>query len=149
MSNLLKPVRVADDFIQEQLIATEYLVKLYERFGLKEDLTHHDFIGKNDDFTRENITTPQWKFLDAILAVWRALYPDEYKIWISELKEELTIERPIREHIKGGGYQPIAYPVRFVDMVKLFFPNLKLQEKSFIKKFVSLFPEFKATKYKI
>lgn len=149
MSNLLKSDNELEVEMHEQIVATSYLVKLYERFGLNENMTHHDFIGNSGDYTRQNITSPQWKFIDAMLKVWRALYPDEYTTFVQELKDELTIERSVREHVKGGGYQPISYPVRFYDMCKLFFPKLKIQEKEFVKKFVSLFPEFKATNMRI
>lgn len=142
MTSLIKPVEVLEEELEQQFIATEYLVKLYEKFGLSESITHHDFITNNTH-------SPQWKFLDALVTMWKALYPSEYKTWIKELKDELTIERSVREHVKGGGYQPVAYPVRFYEMCKLFFPKLKIQEKEFVRRFVRLFPEFKATNYRI
>lgn len=149
MSNLLQSDNELEVEMHEQIVATSYLVKLYEKFGLNENMTYHDFVGKDEDYTRQNITSPQWKFIDAILKVWRALYPEEYSTFVSELKEELTIERSVREHVTGGGYQPVSYPIRFYDMCKLFFPKLKIQDKEFVRKFVRLFPEFKATKYRI
>lgn len=149
MSNLFKSDKELELEMHEQIIATSYLVKLFEKLGLNENMTHHDFIGKNDDFTRENITSPQWKFIEAMLKVWKALYEEEYRVFVQELKDELTIERSVRDHVKGGGYQPISYPLRFHDMCKLFFPKLKIQEKEFVRKFVKLFPEFKATNMRI
>jgi len=149
MSNFLQSDKELEVEMHEQIIATSYLVKLYEKLGLNENMTHHDFIGRNEDHTRENITSPEWKFIEAMLKVWRALYEEEYRVFVQELKEELTIERSVREHVKGGGYQPVSYPLRFYDMCKLFFPKLKIQEKEFVRKFVKLFPEFKATKMRI
>lgn len=145
---ILKPVTMADDKLEEEYLSVEYLLKLYKRLGLKENITTSECLNKGD-VTRANITTPVWKFIEALIVVWKALYPSEYEIWMRDFKNDLEIERPIKAHIKAGGYQPVAYPLRFVEMMRLFLPNIKLQNKEFIKKFVSLFPEFKKTKYRI
>jgi len=65
------------------------------------------------------------------------------------MKYELEVERPIKAHIKGGTYTPISYPMRVHNLIQVFLPKLRLQDKGFIKKFLRRVPEFKNTNYRI
>jgi hypothetical protein len=91
-----------------------------------------------------------WQVVDAIIKAWAAGYPDEWEDWKSSLTEEQSAERSVHDSNKdGGGYFPIAYPVRVMQMMKIYFKKDRLQDRKIINKFVQRYPFLKITKYKI
>lgn len=121
----------------EARMLTTHLVDLFKRLGIPNDLTEHD------------LTPAAWRFIERLVEVWRFGYPHEYQDWVRGMEYELKYERPIKQHIKGGTYTPISYPMRFHNLMQVFLPKVRMQDKDFIKKFVKRIPEFKNTNYRI
>jgi len=121
----------------EARMLTVHLVDLFHRLGLPQDLTVHD------------MNEVAWKFMERLVQLWKQFFPYEYHDWVVGMEHELKYERPIKQAIKGGGYTPISYPIRLYNLIHVFFPKLKMQDKKFIKKFLFIVPEFKNTNYRI
>jgi hypothetical protein len=137
----MKYIKVEDEEYEvvpdEARMLTDHLVHLSDKLGLPDDLTVHD------------MTPSAWVFVERVVTLWRHFYPREYYDWVQGMEVELKYERPVREAVKGGGYSPIAYPMRVYRLLNIFFPKLKLQDKEFTKKFIRVVPAFKNTNYKI
>mgnify|MGYP000859417653 CR=1 FL=1 len=121
----------------EARMLTEHLIDLKKKLGLPDTLTVND------------LTPSVWKFVERLVIVWRRFFPYEYRDWVVGMENELKYERPIKQAILAGGYTPISYPMRLYNLMHVFFPNLKMQDKKFIKKFLRVVPEFKNTNYRI
>lgn len=122
---------------EEARVLTSYLFTLYEKLGIPSTIT------------AEELTPACWKFIDQIFLAWKVGFPQEYEEWIGEVKNELEHERTIQDAIKSGGYTPIAYPVRIYNLLKVFFPLVKINDKNFIKYVTKIIPDLKHTKYKL
>lgn len=121
----------------EARMLTIHLVDLFHKLGIPSDLTASE------------LTPVAWKFIERLVILWRQFFPQEYIDWCDGMINELKYERPVKQAIKGGGYTPISYPMRIYNLLHVFLPQVKMQDKVFIKKFLSLVPEFKNTNYKI
>lgn len=91
-----------------------------------------------------------WKVVDVIMQVWGGLYPWELEAWKKNLQDEQSLERTVHEANKqNGGYFPISYPTRLLQMLRLKFPNEHYTDHKLILKFVKRYPILKRTKYNI
>lgn len=81
-----------------------------------------------------------WDMLGQIIQVWMKMYPQEYEDWMKDVQLELAIERPLRESVKKGLKKSIGFPPRLFQMIRLYFPDLKFNNKKFIKKCIKTFP---------
>ena len=81
-----------------------------------------------------------WNMLGQIIQVWMKMYPEEFKDWWHDVELELAIERPLRESTKKGFKKSIGFPPRLFTMIKLYFPEIKVQNRKFIKKCIKRFP---------
>lgn len=126
------------EFVPEEArVLTEYLFTLYDKLGLSSDITASE------------LSPSAWKFIEQVFITWRAGYPSEYQDWVDSVQHELKYERPIQEAIKKGGYTFMAYPQRAFDLLKVFFPNVKLNDRAFMRKLIKIIPELKHTNYKV
>lgn len=122
---------------QEARVMTTYLFELFDKLQLRSDIQV------------DEVNEPTWKFIEQVFVSWKAGFPLEYDEWIDDLKYELEYERPIQEAVKSGGYNLGSYPMRPYQLLKVFFPSLKLHDRDFIKKLIRRIPEIKHTNYKI
>ena len=81
-----------------------------------------------------------WDMLGQTIQVWMKMYPQEYNDWMKDVQLELAIERPLRESVKKGLKKSIGFPPRLFQMIRLYFPDLKFNNKKFIKKCIKTFP---------
>lgn len=81
-----------------------------------------------------------WNMLGQIIQVWMKTYPKEFNDWIHDVKLDLSIERTLRASVKGGFKKAIGFPPRLFAMIRLYFPNIKVQNKEFIQKCIKTFP---------
>ena len=81
-----------------------------------------------------------WDMLGQIIQVWMKTYPKEYKDWDHDVKLDLSIERSLQESVKKGFKKSIGFPPRLHQMIKLYFPELKFNNKKFIQKCIKTFP---------
>lgn len=119
----------------EALMMTEHLLKLQDRFGIPSEITNAD------------LSPIVWKFIVEIMRMFKISYYHDYKEWVDGVQEYLLNERPIQEALKGGGTMSISYPEKFFELMKAFFPNLKLQEKTFTKEIIKHIPELRRSNY--
>jgi len=112
---------------------SEYLTRLYVRLGRPEA-----------DYSSNNF----WIMIDELVNNWSVTHPDEAKEFTNNIKidraAELTLTKLVREnHWKKS----VSYPPSLYQMIKIFFPNLKLQDKKFVAKFINRYPAFNASNY--
>lgn len=130
---------IASPFLTEfemQQVAPEALmvVKVLEKT--------HEKLGSPTDATNET----GWRMVDAIIHVWKKLFPRELDDWNHELQNELVVERTVRQALKAnGGYFPVSYPTRVYRMLEYFLPNQKLHDWDFMRKLVTRYPFLKTT----
>lgn len=98
-------------------------------------------LGKPNDCS----TNAGWIVLDQVVAVWQKAFPQEVTDWIHDRKDDLLVERSVREHVKGGGYNPVTYPPSFFLLLKSMLPDQKLTDKKFQKALCERHPIFKST----
>jgi len=91
-------------------------------------------------------TNSGWKMIDNLVGVWYNFYPQELADWKKELATQLGEERSVHDALKAnGGYIPISFPTRLYKMLETYLPDLKMQDRDFIKKFAGRYPIFKFT----
>ena len=105
----------------------------------------YSLLGKPTDCS----TDSGWKMCDELVEMWYKHYPWELDAWKEELKDELDIERSVKDSVKGGGYFPISYPTRLYQMLETYLPDQRLHDRGFIRKMVRRHPVFKRTNFKI
>jgi len=83
-----------------------------------------------------------WNMIGQIIQVWMKAYPQECNDWIKDVKLDLAMERPLNETLKKnkGLRRAIGFPLRLFQMIRLYFPDLKFQNKKFVKKCIKMFP---------
>jgi hypothetical protein len=119
---------------QENILATSFIHTVWVRAG------------KPDRLEGESA----WRVMDSIMKIWGGCYPYELRAWKKQLSEEQSMERTPHEALKdNGGYFPIAYPTRLLQLIKVYFKKERLADHNLIKKFVSRYPILKRTKYSI
>lgn len=118
----------------EHRLAAEYTYKIWKKAGKPKRLE----------------TEGAWKVMDALVQIWIALYPDEFDYFRQTIKEDQEVERSVSEaNRRDGGYFSIAYPDRLHQMIKVYFPEEKLQNHDLILKFIRRYPILKVTKHNL
>lgn len=118
---------------KEGAALTKGLMDTWEKLGKPEDLS----------------TNTGWIMMDAVVAVWHKFYPQEVLDWKHDRQIDLEQERSLKEHVKGGGYNPITYPPTLFQLMKAMFPDITLSDKKLQKKLMERYPLFKTTNYKV
>lgn len=113
-------------------VLSDYLTRLYIKLGRPEV-----------DYSNDNF----WVMIDELVNNWSIIYKDEAKDFVADIRLERSVERSVSASVKGGFKKSVAYPQHFYQMVKIFFPTLKLQDRKFIEKFISRYPIFNASNY--
>ena len=91
-----------------------------------------------------------WKVMDAIMQVYGALYPREIEHFKKTIREDQSVERTPHEANKaGGGFIPISYPTRLLQLIKVYFKMDRLQDRYLIKNFIKRYPALKVTRYNL
>ena len=81
-----------------------------------------------------------WDMMGQIIQVWMKTFPQECDDWIHDVKLDLAVERTVKESAKKGFKRAIGFPPRLFRMIKQYFPDIKVQNKKFIKKCIKTFP---------
>ena len=83
-----------------------------------------------------------WDMMGQIIQVWMKSFPKECDDWIHDVKLDLAVERSLGEIVKKnkGVKKAIGFPPRLFRMIKEYFPDLRVQNKKFIKKCIKTFP---------
>jgi hypothetical protein len=83
------------------------------------------------------------KMVNAIVAVWEELYPQEAKEWTANRKDYKASELSIQEQVKQRTGRSLAsYPFLVYQMMKRVFPNFDLSKRDNCMKLVTAFPMF-------
>ena len=88
-----------------------------------------------------------WNMLGQIIQVWMKTYPQEFDDWMHDLKVDLAVERSIKESATKGIKKSIGFPQRLFQMVRLYFPDLKFNNKKFVQKCIKTFPMLHNSNY--
>jgi hypothetical protein len=112
---------------------SDYLTRLYIKLGRPEaDLDNSNF----------------WVMVDELVNNWSVVYKEESDDFVSDIKMERAVEQTLTKLVKSNSWKKsVAYPPSLYRMIKIFFPNLKLQDRKFITKFISRYPIFNASNY--
>jgi hypothetical protein len=90
-----------------------------------------------------------WKVVDAIFQIFAASFPYEYQDFRNTIKEDQSNERTVHDSNKMGGHFTISYPIRLLQLLKVYFPYEHYQDRDFTRKFLQRYPYLKVTKYAI
>ena len=114
-------------------VLSDYLTRLYIKLGRPEaDLRSNNF----------------WIMIDELVNNWSVVHKDESKAFVSDIKLERAVEKTLQDLSKNHLWKKsVAYPPSLYQMIKIFFPTLKLQDRKFITKFISRYPIFNASNY--
>lgn len=114
-------------------VLSDYLMRLYVKLGRPEaDIESNNF----------------WIMIDELVNNWSVVHKDEAKAFVSDIRLERSVEKTLYALSKGNSWKKsVAYPPSLYQMIKIFFPNLKLQDRKFITKFISRYPIFNASNY--
>lgn len=121
----------------EAVMLTNHLFNLRDKLGIPKDLSEKD------------VNEVSWTFIKEVVRCWKTGYPAEYVEWREALEYQLSMERSVREAVKGGGFTPISYPERLYSLFKVFIPKVHLNDKKFVRGLIQRLPEFKRTNYTI
>lgn len=111
----------------------EYLTRVYIKLGRPEpDLKSNNF----------------WVMIDELVNNWSVVYKEEARDFVSDIKLERAVEGTLSSMNKTNTWKKsVAYPPHLYQMIKVFFPDLKLQDRKFITKFINRYPLFNASNY--
>lgn len=112
---------------------SDYLTQVYIRLGRPEgDIKSNNF----------------WIMIDELVNNWSVVNPQESKDFVADIKLERSVEQTLNQLARNNTWKKsIAYPPSLYKMIKIFFPDLKLQDRKFIEKFISRYPIFNASNY--
>ena len=133
-----KGIQVGEEFYdfvpEEHRLAVEFIYKTWVKAGRPRRLEGE----------------VAWKVMDSIFQIWGALNPQELADFKQDVQEDQSMERSVSEaNSRDGGYIPISYPPRLFQMIKVFFPDEKLQDHDLILKFVRRYPLLKRTRFNL
>lgn len=84
------------------------------------------------------------KFLKALIAMWEELYPQEAREWYASRKDYQNDELSINEQVhQRTGRSLASYPYVVYQMMRKFFPTIKLGDRKTCIKIVRRFPLFR------
>ena len=114
-------------------VLSEYLTQLYIRLGRPEaDINNNSF----------------WIMIDELVNDWSIVHKDEAKEFTDTIKIDRAAEMTLGALVKANSWKKsVAYPPSLYKMIKIFFPDLKLQDRKFIEKFINRYPIFNASNY--
>ena len=113
-------------------VLSDYLVRLYVKLGRPSA----DY--KSDKF---------WIMIDELVNNWSLVYKEEASEFIKQIKLDRAVERSLPQSVSGGFKKYVAYPSSLYQMFKIFFPDIRLQDKKFTSKFIIRYPIFNASNY--
>lgn len=121
------------EFNKYMNLVSNYLTELYVKLGRPEaDIKSNSF----------------WVMIDELVNMWSVVYKEEASNFISDIKLDRAVEGTLSSISKSNVWKKsVSYPPHFYQMVKIFFPYLKLQDRKFITKFISRYPIFNASNY--
>jgi len=99
----------------------------------------------------QDLTTPNGlKLMDAIIGAWQIHCKQEVKDWIHDRQLDLENEKSLHylAGTKSAGYNPATYPPALFKLIKVMFPNLKLQNRKVFTKLIKIYPNlFRTSNY--
>ena len=121
------------EFNKYMNVLSEYLTQLYIRLGRPEaDINNNSF----------------WVMIDELVNDWSIVHKEEAKEFTDTIKIDRAAEMTLGALVKANSWKKsVAYPPSLYKMIKIFFPDLKLQDRKFIEKFINRYPIFNASNY--
>lgn len=90
------------------------------------------------------------KLMDAVIGAWQKHFPQEAIDWTHDRKMDLENEKSLSylASTKSAGYNPAGYPPKLFKLIKVMFPDIKLQNKKVFMKLIKVYPDlFKTSNY--
>ena len=112
---------------------SEYLTRVYVKLGRPEsDINSNSF----------------WIMIDELVNNWSVVFKEEARDFVNDIKIERAAEGTLSSMNKKNIWKKsVAYPPHLYQMIKIFFPDLKLQDRKFITQFINRYPIFNASNY--
>jgi hypothetical protein len=87
--------------------------------------------------------------MDAIIGVWTKHFPQEVADWTSDRSLDLAQEKDLSylASNKSIGYNPVSFPPSLFKLIKVMFPDMRIQDKKIWTKLVKTYPVFKTSNY--
>jgi hypothetical protein len=94
-------------------------------------------------------TESGWKLMDAIVGVWMKHFPQEVNDTIHDRKVDLANEKSLHELVntQSFGYNPMSIPPSLFRLIKVMFPNMRLQDKQVWKKLIAQYDFLRTSNY--
>ena len=84
------------------------------------------------------------KLMNALIASWQEIFPQQYKDWLEERKEYQREEKSIKQQVKHHTGRSLAsYPSYIYHMMKKLFPDFNPAERNNAMKIVKKWPMFR------
>jgi hypothetical protein len=117
----------------EELVAIHWLDKVATGLGNPPDI-----------FTESGL-----KLMDAVIGFWEKHFSQEAKDWIHDRKIDLDNEKSLSylASTKSIGYNPVSYPPTLFKLIKVMFPDMRLQDKKVWEKLIKIYPFFRTSNY--
>jgi hypothetical protein len=127
------PLDIYETPTDEELITITWLDRVAERLGNPPDLD----------------SETGWKLMDAIMGVWQKHFPQEVKDWTHDRQIDLDNEKSLSALAKDSsiGINIAGYPPTLFKLIKVMFPNMRMQEKKMLQKLTKKYPIFKTSNY--
>ena len=129
-----EPLAIYEAPTDEELVTITFLDKLAKRLGNPPDIN----------------TEAGLKLMDGVIGVWQKHFPQEAADWLHDKKIDLENEKSLSylASDKSVGYNPVGYPPVLFKLIKVMFPDLKLQNKKVFTKLLKAYPGlFKTSNY--
>lgn len=121
------------EFNKYLMVLSDYLTRVYVRLGRPEvDTNSNSF----------------WIMVDELVNNWSVVYKEESRDFVTNIKLDRAVEGTLASMNKNNTWKKsVAYPPHLFQMIRVFFPTIKLQDRKFITKFISRYPIFNASNY--
>lgn len=84
-----------------------------------------------------------WEMVYDIIMAFQRGFAKEFNDWLHDRDIDLAVERALKDSVKGGFKKSVAFPPTLFKLLKAYWPQGKLQDKSFVSQFKKRYPQFR------
>lgn len=88
-----------------------------------------------------------WDMVTEIIRVWGEWYKQEFEDTIVNRKIDLRDEKSLSGLVKLGFKKTVVFPAHFFSLMKWVWPNARMSDQEFCRKFAMKFPIFRNSNY--
>lgn len=88
-----------------------------------------------------------WEFFEILVDLWHVAYPLEVIEWLETRDMDLATEITLKEQSDKGLHKSYAIPMALFKLIKTYWRNADILDKTFATKFKRKFPMFRNSNY--